>query len=112
MADEREGQGLHTGNPSQEGKVQTGGRQENAAQPLNAAPDNAGAERYPSVNQDEAAERTGRIAEVTGEGRSFEPKVRNETAPGSSSGNASNTSGSDTEHFPNPRSETDGSPTA
>lgn len=81
MADEREGQELHTGNPSREGKVQTGGRQENAAKPLNTAPDDAGAERYPSVDQDEAVERTGRAAEVTGEDRSFEPKVRNETAP-------------------------------
>lgn len=32
-------------------------------------------ERYPSVRQDDAVERTGRAEEVTGEGRSFDPSV-------------------------------------
>jgi hypothetical protein len=35
-------------------------------------------ERYPSVRQDDAVERTGRIGEVVGEGRTFDPSV---TAP-------------------------------
>ena len=49
-------------------KLQSQGRKDNAAQPLNAAPDNAGAERYPSVNKDDsvAPQRTG------GERRSYE----------------------------------------
>lgn len=61
--------------------LQTPGRQDNAAQPLNAAERNAGSERYPSVDQHEAVERTGRSGEASGERRSFEPKIRNETAP-------------------------------
>lgn len=32
-------------------------------------------ERYPSVRQDDAVERTGRVDEVTGESRSFDPAV-------------------------------------
>lgn len=46
--------------------LQTDGRRENAAQPLDAAKKNAGADRYPDADN-----------------RSFEPKVRNETAPAS-----------------------------
>jgi hypothetical protein len=42
--------------------IQSEGRDANAAQPLNAAPDNKGAERYPKVRQDDA---------VTGEDRAF-----------------------------------------
>jgi hypothetical protein len=66
--------------------LQSEGRQENAAQPLDAAKDNAGAERYPSVDQHEAVERTGRDQPVAGEDPSFSPpggetKIRNETAP-------------------------------
>lgn len=68
-----------------ENKIQSEGREENAAQPLNAAKDNAGAERYPSVDQHDAVERTGRDQAVTGEHPSFQPggetKIRNETAP-------------------------------
>jgi hypothetical protein len=32
-------------------------------------------ERYPSVRQDDAVERTGRIGEVLGQGRSFDPSA-------------------------------------
>lgn len=35
-------------------KIQSQGRKDNAARPLNDAPDNAGAERYPSVNRDDS----------------------------------------------------------
>lgn len=68
-----------------EKNLQSEGRNDNAAQPLNAAKDNAGAERYPSVNQQDAVERTGRTGQVAGEHPSFqsggETKIRNETAP-------------------------------
>jgi hypothetical protein len=70
MADERAGREIDKDNPSKTGHVQTAGRKENAAQPLNAADDNGGAERYPPTRADDAIE------------RSFEPKTRNETAPG------------------------------
>lgn len=59
--------------PSDQDKLQTEGRKDNAAQPLNQAKPNAGAERYPSVDRTDSIK--------GGEGRSFEPKVRNETAP-------------------------------
>jgi hypothetical protein len=49
MADPREGPG----------KVQTPGRDANAAQPLDAAKNRGGPERYPRVRQDDAVERTG-----------------------------------------------------
>lgn len=58
-------------------KIQSEGREGNAAQPLNAADNNGGPERYPSVRQDDAVERTGRGEAVTGqssgEQRSFDP---------------------------------------
>jgi hypothetical protein len=66
MADEREGQDIEPGKAANEDKIQTGGREANAAQPLNAADDNGGPERYPAVRQDDSVERTG-------EDRSFEP---------------------------------------
>ena len=72
MADERAGQEIDKGNPSKDGRLQTAGRKENAAQPLSAAEDNAGADRYPPTRADDGLE------------RSFEPKVRNETAPATS----------------------------
>jgi hypothetical protein len=57
-----------------ENKIQSDGRDQNAAQPLNASDNDRGAERYPSVRQDDAVERTGRSGQVTGEGeRSFDP---------------------------------------
>lgn len=46
-------------------KIQSEGRKDNAAQHLNAAPDNAGAERYPPTNKDDSVS-------PTGERRSFE----------------------------------------
>jgi len=73
MADEREGHEGSTRRVATEDVEQTAGRKENDARPLNAAPDNAGPERYPAVRQDDAVERTGRTEEVTGEGRSFDP---------------------------------------
>lgn len=47
-------------------KINTEGRKANAAQPLNAADDNAGAERYPPARRDDAVE-------GAGEARSFDP---------------------------------------
>lgn len=73
MADEREGSGVSGGSPADKNRIQTAGREENAARPLNAEPDDGGPERYPSVRQDEAVERTGRAGQVSGEDRSFEP---------------------------------------
>lgn len=46
-------------------KLQTKGRHDNAAQPLNDAPDHGGAERYPATNKDDS---------VAGESRAFEAK--------------------------------------
>ena len=47
MADEREGAHQPPPQPASETRIQSGGRQENAAQPLNAAEDRGGPERYP-----------------------------------------------------------------
>jgi len=66
MADEREGQDIDMDKTGKPGDLQSPGRELNAAQPLVREGDkNAGADRYPDAP----------------EGRSFEPKVRNETAP-------------------------------
>ena len=73
MADEREGAQGRGASPASEDRIQSGGRQENAAQPLNAAGDHGGPERYPAVDQTDAVERTGRIEQVPGERRSFDP---------------------------------------
>jgi hypothetical protein len=73
MADEREGAEGSTEPVANEDRIQTAGRDRNAARPLNAADNDSGAERYPAVRQDDAVERTGRTEQVTGEGRSFEP---------------------------------------
>lgn len=73
MADEREGRFHDTRRAANEDRIQTAGRRENAARPLNASDDDGGPERYPSVRQDDAVERTGRTAAVTGEDRTFEP---------------------------------------
>ncbi|MDB5451333.1 MAG: hypothetical protein JWQ52_2461 [Phenylobacterium sp.] len=75
MADERESQGGQTGHPANEDKVQARGREANAAQPLNAAEDKGGPERYPPVSQTDSVERTGRTDAVTGERRSFDPSA-------------------------------------
>ena len=42
--------------PANDDKIQTAGRKANAAQPLNAAADNGGPERYPPVRQDDAVQ--------------------------------------------------------
>ena len=42
--------------PANDDKIQSKGRKDNAAQPVNAAPDNAGAERYPAVRKDDGVE--------------------------------------------------------
>lgn len=77
MADEREGRFHDTKRVANEDRIQTAGRKENDAQPLNAADDEGGPERYPSVRQDDAVERTGRTGQVAGgESRSFEPRPR------------------------------------
>jgi hypothetical protein len=65
-------------------KMQSQGRKDNAAQPLDAAKDNEGAERYPATGADDAVERTGRTGQVAGEPPTFAPaqtRIRNETAP-------------------------------
>jgi hypothetical protein len=75
MADEREGAEGSTRRVANEDKIQSAGREENDAKPLNASNDDGGPERYPSVRQDDAVERTGRTEEVTGERRSFDPRA-------------------------------------
>lgn len=47
-------------------KINTEGRRENAAQPLNASENKGGPERYPSVRQDDAVEGESRSFESTG----------------------------------------------
>lgn len=76
MDDPREGPTDDTRRAATKDKIQTVGRQDNAAQPLNAAPDEGGPERYPSVRQDDAVERTGRAGAVTGERRSFDAPAK------------------------------------
>ena len=84
MADEREGQDndgpeSDTKRVADQDTIQTEGRKENDAKPLNASENDGGPERYPSVRQDDAVERTGRTEEVTGEAtgesRSFDPRA-------------------------------------
>ena len=53
------------GGQSDDDRIQTDGREANAAQPLNAADKNKGAERYPPVSKDDAVEKP------QGEARSF-----------------------------------------
>lgn len=53
--------------PATEDRIQTQGRKDNAARPLNAAPDNAGAERYPATKRDDSVE-------ALGEPRTFDPR--------------------------------------
>ena len=63
-----------------EDKIQGEGRKDNAAQHVNPGPENAGAERYPSVKKDDAIDTAG-----GGERRSFEgvesPEPRQDTDP-------------------------------
>ena len=77
MADEREGQSGDTRREATKGRVQTAGRDDNAAKPLNSAPDDGGPERYPSVRQDDAIEP-----------RSFDPSV-NASTPRQGAGDTS-----------------------
>ena len=58
MADEREGQQTQPGPAADKDKLQTGGREANAAQPLDAADDNGGPERYPPAGRDDGVERS------------------------------------------------------
>jgi len=51
--------------PANDDKIQSQGRKDNAAQPLNAAEPNAGAERYPAAGKDDGVE-------PEGERRTFE----------------------------------------
>jgi hypothetical protein len=53
-----------------DGKVQTQGRKDNAAQPLDASKNREGAERYPPVRQDDAVEARPE------EGRAFDPNPK------------------------------------
>lgn len=64
MADEREGANGPSKDPASESKIQSGGREANGAQPLNAGESHGGAERYPAVDQTDG---------VQGENRSFDP---------------------------------------
>ena len=64
MADEREDAPEPDDKVANRDHIQTGGRESNAAQPLNAAEDHGGPERYPS---------TDRTDSVGGERRSFDP---------------------------------------
>jgi hypothetical protein len=57
MADKREQQ-----------KAQTPGRKRNAAQPLDAAPDRGGPERYPGVGKDDSVEPGGGDPAATDKG--------------------------------------------
>jgi len=99
MADEREGSHGSTKDVANDDKIQTAGRQENDAKPLNAAPDEGGPERYPSVRQDDAIERTGRAEEVTGESRTFDPSA---DAPTPRQGAGDGSSGSRQDGFKGP----------
>lgn len=60
--------------PANDDMLQSEGRKDNAAQPLNASPDNAGAARYPAVNKDDSVD-------STGEGRGFGANVDAPTNP-------------------------------
>jgi hypothetical protein len=72
-----------------ENKVQTPGREGNAAKPLNASDNQGGPERYPTVRQDDSVERTGRAEAVTGESRSFDPSKDAPSNPPQGAGDTS-----------------------
>ena len=82
-----------------EDKMQTSGRKENAAQPLNAADKKRGPERYPTVRQDDAVEAPEGSEGVTGERRSFAPA---KDAPSRPPQGAGDTSQSTTDRRPGP----------
>jgi hypothetical protein len=56
MADEREGAQSGAKSPANEDKLQTRGRDDNAARPLNTSPDRGGPERYPPADRTDAVE--------------------------------------------------------
>lgn len=63
-------------------KVQTKGRKENAAQPLNASRNRAGAERYPSTRRDDGIDRpAGATAPKQGAGDGGAPQTRQASRP-------------------------------
>jgi hypothetical protein len=68
------------------GKVQTPGRDANAAQPLDAAKNKGGPERYPRVRQDDAVERTGPGEKVRSFDRADESTDAGEAADASRDG--------------------------
>ncbi len=57
MADQRAGRTGDTRRVADEDTLQTAGRKANAAQPLNAAKDNGGPERYPAARAGKAGGR-------------------------------------------------------
>ena len=59
-------------------RLQTDGRKANAALPLDAAKDNAGAERYPSVGRDDAVTASGNPKPRQGAGDGSAPSSVNE----------------------------------
>jgi hypothetical protein len=63
-------------------KIQSEGRKDNAAQHLNSAPDNAGAERYPAVNKDDSLD----VAAAKGETKTFEGAPNPEPRQGAGDG--------------------------
>ena len=66
--------------PEDETRIQSQGRKDNAAQHVNAAEPNAGAERYPSTNKDDSVEAPVADGQATGESRSFEGSVESADA--------------------------------
>jgi hypothetical protein len=71
-----------------EDKMQTPGREDNAAQPLNASDNKGGPERYPAVRQDDAVEGAGVPEDMTGERRSFDPAKNAPPSPPKGAGDA------------------------
>ena len=65
-------------------KIQSEGRKDNAAQHLNSAPDNAGAERYPAVNKDDSVD----PGAARGESKSFGGTENPEPRQGAGDGSA------------------------
>lgn len=63
-------------------KIQSKGRKDNAAQHLNAAPDNAGAERYPPTNRDDSVD----PGAARGERKTFEGTENPEPRQGAGDG--------------------------
>jgi hypothetical protein len=72
-----------------EDKIQTDGRKDNAAQPLNAADKKGGPERYPAVRQDDAVEGPGLPEDLTAERRSFDPPKGAPSRPPQGAGDTS-----------------------